>query len=83
MNPRISQMVHILFNNNCIKQLVTSGDLKNSDKSLADFLDTMETLKNVAKDKIYETGEEEDVKNKELRQAYKHNVLVVASMKGT
>lgn len=76
-------MINIIFGNKCIRQLVGKADNQPFDSNMANFLNVMEELKNVTKEIIYETGEEEDVKNKELRQAYKHNVLVVASIKGT
>ncbi|XP_028138788.1 dynein regulatory complex protein 10 [Diabrotica virgifera virgifera] len=79
-NAQVYQIVDIIFYNKCLQSIIRSTEKPKIDWHVMSLIKLLQDLKNIAKTKLYTTGDEQNAMEKELRRAYKSNVLLTAAI---
>ncbi|XP_030755326.1 dynein regulatory complex protein 10-like [Sitophilus oryzae] len=80
-DPNLTQIVHLLFNNKCIRNAISKARHPETIPFITQFIKDFEELKEVAEVKLYVTGTEEEARDKRLRQAFKSNIMLTAAIR--
>lgn len=78
----ISEVLDILFQNPCIRAELRNSEEKKYDATIMKFIHILQDFRDIIKEKIYITGDEDRAFEKILRRTYKTNILLVRAVNG-
>ncbi|CAG9762998.1 unnamed protein product [Ceutorhynchus assimilis] len=81
VDANLSQIVHMIFNNRCIRDAIKKIPKPKTIPYVMQFIKDFQELKDMAQIKLYITGTEEEKRDKQLRQAFKSNIMLKAAIK--
>ncbi|XP_060521906.1 dynein regulatory complex protein 10 [Cylas formicarius] len=79
-DPMLGQAIDLIVDNKCIRDAIRTSKKPKRNPTISEFVKSLEELREVAKLKLYVTGTEEEARDRQLRQAYKSNVLLAAAI---